>query len=262
MSFARHPDYARALALSGTLADTARAIAREYFRRPIVVEQKADRSPVTVADREIELAMRRLIRAEFPAHGIRGEEFAAEAGSEFTWVLDPIDGTKSFITGFPLFGSLIALLRGERAVLGVIETPALGERWMGSEGTPTLFNGAPVHTSGCTALEQARVYCTTADVFHGDYLRRYQAVSSRALLRRYGGDCYIYGLLACGHCDLVIEAAMQPHDFQALIPVVEGAGGRISDWNGRALDAHSGERVLAAATATLWEQALEVLADR
>lgn len=262
MSFARHSDCARALALADTLADRARSIARSYFRRPLAVEHKPDRSPVTVADREIETELRRLIRAAFPAHGIRGEEFAAEAGGEFTWVLDPIDGTKSFITGFPLFGSLIALLRAERPVLGVIEVPALGERWFGSEGAPTVFNGTPVRTSACNSIAQARLYTTTAEAFQGDDLRRYQAVAARAQLRRYGGDCYIYGLLASGHCDLVIEAAMQPHDFQALVPVVEGAGGRISDWNGRALDVNSDERVLAAATPALWEQALEVLADR
>jgi myo-inositol-1(or 4)-monophosphatase len=260
MSFARHSDYPRALALAGRLADTARAIAGSQFRRPIAVEHKPDRSPVTIVDRAIETEMRRLIRAEFPTHGIRGEEFEPEAGSEFTWVLDPIDGTKSFITGFPVFGSLIALLQGERAVLGVIEAPALADRWVGCEGAGTSFNGEPAHTSACSSIEQARVYCTTADTFHGDYLRRYDAYTRRAALRRYGGDCYIYGMLASGHCDLVIEAALKPHDFQALIPVVEGAGGRISDWEGKALDSHSGDRVVAAATGALWAQAVAALA--
>ena len=260
MSFARHRDFPRALALANQLADTARAIARGYFRQPIAVEQKADRSPVTPADREIETEMRRMIRAEFPTHGIKGEEFAAVAGTEYTWVLDPIDGTKSFISGFPLFGSLIALTRAERSVLGVIEIPALGERWVGAEGAATLCNGTPVRTSACAAIEHARVYSTTADAFDGECLRRYDLFTRRAAMRRYGGDCYLYGLLASGHCDLVIEAAMKPHDFQALIPVVEGAGGRISDWNGRALDAQSGDRVLAAATEALWTQAVEALA--
>ena len=120
MSFAAHQDFHRALALAGQLADAARAIARGYFRRPIEVEQKPDCSPVTVADRAIETELRRMIRAEFPSHAIQGEEFGVESGTEFTWVLDPIDGTKSFISGFPLFGSLIALVREERAVLGVI----------------------------------------------------------------------------------------------------------------------------------------------
>ena len=122
--------------------------------------------------------MRRMIRAEFPTHGIQGEEFAAEAGAEFTWVLDPIDGTKSFISGFPLFGSLIALTHGARAVLGIIEAPALSERWVGIEGAATLCNGAPVHTSTCTSIEQARVYSTTTDAFDAERLRRYDALHS------------------------------------------------------------------------------------
>ncbi len=262
MSYARHRDCSRALALAHKLADTARHIALEYFRSPLAVEQKADASPVTVADRAIETEMRRMIRAEFPTHGIRGEEFAAEEGAEFTWVLDPIDGTKSFISGYPLFGALIALTEGARSVLGVIEAPAMSERWVGIEGGATLRNGAPAHTSPCTSIEQARVYSTTTDAFDEERLRRYDAYTRRAIIRRYGGDCYLYGLLASGHCDLVIEAAMKPHDFQALVPVVEGAGGKISDWNGRALDAQSGDAVLAAASPALWSQAVEAMAER
>ena len=116
------------------------------------MEHKSDASPVTIADRGIESEMRALIRDEFPSHGIRGEEFAAEAGADFSWVLDPIDGTKSFITGFPLFGTLIALEQQARAVLGLIEAPAMGERWVGAEGIGTTFNGAGARTSACTAL--------------------------------------------------------------------------------------------------------------
>jgi len=260
MNFARHPDGPRALALAGAMADTARRIARSYFRGSIDVEQKADHSPVTVADRAIETEMRRMIRAEFPAHGIRGEEFGAEPGTDFTWVLDPIDGTKSFISGFPLFGSLIALLLEDRPVLGVIEVPAISERWFGCRGAPSRFNDAAARTSACTSIETARVYSTTTDALHGEHLRRYDELSGRAAMRRYGGDCYIYGLLASGHCDLVIEGALKPHDFMALIPVIEGAGGKISDWNGAALDSQSGDRVVAAATATLWAQAVSALA--
>ncbi len=260
MNFARHPDGPRALALAGAMADTARRIARSYFRGAIEVEQKADHSPVTVADRAIETEMRRMIRAEFPTHGIRGEEFPAEAGGEFTWVLDPIDGTKSFISGFPLFGSLIALLREDRPVLGIIEAPALNERWVGSCGSPTLFNEAVARTSACKSIEAARLYSTSTDSIHGEHLRRYDSLSRHAAMRRFGGDCYIYGLLASGHCDLVIEGALKPHDFMALIPVIEGAGGRISDWNGAALNSQSGDRVVAAATEALWAQAVSALA--
>jgi histidinol-phosphatase len=261
MSFAEHPDFPKALALSGQLADIAREIARRYFRVPLAVEKKSDRSPVTIADRAIETEMRRMIRAAFPTHGIQGEEFAAEDGGEFTWILDPIDGTKSFITGFPVFGSLIGLLRGGKAVLGIIEAPALNERWVGCEGLPTQFNGVAVRSSGCRTIEEARVYATTADTFAPADRQRFDQLTSRAALRRFGGDCYLYGMLASGHCDLVIEAALKPHDFQALIPVVEGAGGKFSDWHGKPLGAGSDGRVVAAATDALWEQAVASLAS-
>jgi len=266
MTFAEHPDFPKALQLSARLADAARAIARAHFRAPLVVERKADLSPVTVVDRAIETEMRRMIRAEFPAHGIRGEEFAAEGGGEsgggeFTWVLDPIDGTKSYISGFPLFGSLIALLCAERPVLGIIEAPALEERWFGCEGQRTQFNGRPAAASGCRELSAARVYTTTTDNFTTDERRRFDALCGAAAMRRYGGDCYLYGMLASGHCDLVIETRLKPHDYLAMIPVIEGAGGRISDWSGTGLGSSSSDdgRVLAAASEPLWRQALATL---
>jgi inositol-phosphate phosphatase / L-galactose 1-phosphate phosphatase / histidinol-phosphatase len=256
MSFAGHPDFAAALSLSGQLADVARAVALRHFRTPLAVEHKADGSPVTIADRDIETEMRRMIRAAFPGHGIRGEEFAAEGSGEFTWVLDPIDGTKSFVSGYPLFGSLIALLQDDRPVLGVIEAPVLGERWVGCEARPTLCNGRQVKSSACRAIEQAVVYTTTAETFEPAERRRFETLSARAALRRFGGDCYLYGMLASGYCDLVIEVRLKPHDFMAAIPVVEGAGGRISDWRGAPLTSASDGRVVAAATEALWRQAV------
>jgi len=259
MNFTEHPDFPAALSLAEQLADVGRRIARRHFRTPLAVERKSDGSPVTVADREIETYMRSMIRAAFPGHAIRGEEFASEGGGEFTWVLDPIDGTKSFITGFPLFGSLIALLQGGRPVLGVIEAAALGERWVGCEGRPTLFNGRPVRTSACRVTEQAVLYTTTTETFDAAQRRRFEALSARAALCRFGGDCYLYGMLAGGHCDLVIEVQLKPHDFMAAIPIVEGAGGRISDWRGAPLSTASDGRVVAAATEALWRQAISEL---
>jgi inositol-phosphate phosphatase / L-galactose 1-phosphate phosphatase / histidinol-phosphatase len=259
MSFAEHPDCARALSLAGQLADVARAITREYFRRSIDVERKADGTPVTVADRAIETEMRRMIHATFPGHAMRGEEFAPEGSGEFTWVLDPIDGTKSFITGFPLFGSLIGLVHKDRPVLGVIEAPALAERWVGCEGRPTLFNEQPVRTRACRTISEAVVYTTTAETFSLDERRRFESLSSRAALRRFGGDCYLYGMLAGGYCDLVIEVQLKPHDFMAVIPIVEGAGGRISDWRGAPLGTVTDGRVVAAGTFELWQQAIAEL---
>ena len=259
MSFATHPDCARALALAEELADLARRIAMRHFRTPVAVAHKADGSPVTVVDKEIETEMRRRIRAAFPAHAIRGEEFPAEGSGEFTWVLDPIDGTKSFITGFPLFGSLIALMQGERPVLGVVEAPALAERWVGCEGRATLCNGREAHTSGCRTLARAAVYTTTAETFSAEERPRFEALAARAALRRYGGDCYLYGMLASGSCELVIEVQLKPHDFMAVIPVVEGASGKISDWRGAPLSAASNGRVVAAANEALWSEAVAEL---
>jgi myo-inositol-1(or 4)-monophosphatase len=259
MSFTEHPDSPAAIALAQQLADAARRIARQYFRVPLEVASKTDGTPVTLADRGIEDQMRSLIRAAFPSHAIRGEEYAPEGSGELTWVLDPIDGTKSFISGYPLFGSLIALAQGARAVLGVIEAPALAERWVGVEGRRTLFNGLPAQTSDCQDIEQAILYTTTAETFEGAERTRFAALAARCALRRFGGDCYLYGMLASGYCDLVVEARLKPHDFMALIPVVAGAGGRISDWQGAPLDMTSDGRVVAASTEQLWREALEVL---
>jgi inositol-phosphate phosphatase / L-galactose 1-phosphate phosphatase / histidinol-phosphatase len=259
MNFTEHPDFAAARSLCEQLADVAREIARRHFRMPLAVERKPDGSPVTVADRDIESQMRRMIRARFPEHAIRGEEFASEGSGEFTWVLDPIDGTKSFVTGFPLFGSLIALTQGGRAVLGVIEAPALAERWVGCEGQPTLFNGSRVRTRDCRRTEEAVIYTTTAETFNPAERRCFDALSARTALRRFGGDCYLYGMLAGGYCDLIVEAALKPHDYMALIPVIEGAGGRISDWRGAGLGMSSDGRVVAAATEPLWREAIEEL---
>jgi len=259
MSFTEHPEFPAALALAERLAEAARHTVRQHFRRPLAIEHKPDGTPVTVVDRDIEQQMRRMIREAFPGHAIRGEEFAAEGSGEFSWVLDPIDGTKSFISGYPLFGALIALLQGSRAVLGVIEAPALAERWVGVDGRSTLFNGAPARTSDCRSLEQAILYTTTAETFEAADRSCFEALAARCALRRFGGDCYLYGMLASGYCDLVIEAQLKPHDFMAVIPIVKGAGGRISDWRGAPLDVSSDGRVIAAATEELWRESLEVL---
>jgi myo-inositol-1(or 4)-monophosphatase len=259
MSFTEHPEFPAALALAEQLADVARRIVREHFRAPLAIERKPDGTPVTVADRDIEMQMRRMIRAAFPGHAVRGEEFAAEGSGEFTWVLDPIDGTKSFVSGYPLFGSLIALARQGRPVLGVIEAPVLGERWVGAEGRGTLFNGKPARTRDCRALGAAVLYTTTPDTFDGAERARFEALSARTALRRFGGDCYLYGMLASGFCDLVIESRLKPHDFMALAPIVTGAGGLISDWEGAPLGAGSDGRVVAASTESLWRETLEIL---
>jgi histidinol phosphatase-like enzyme (inositol monophosphatase family) len=245
-------------AFCNELADAARPIAMHYFRSRIGFNQKEDLSPVTVADYKVEQEIRRRISERYPSHGILGEELEQAPGDRYTWYIDPIDGTKSFITGMPLFGALIALVDGDRAIMGVIDMPALGERWLGG-ATGTLFNGRPSRTSTVKRLSEAQIYTSSPDFFQPDEWSRYESLSRRCLFRRFGGDCYQYGLLASGHCDLVVEASLKTFDFMALIAVVEGAGGLIRDWGGHPLTSQSDGRVVAAATPALMEQALEAL---
>ncbi|GAQ80943.1 bifunctional phosphatase [Klebsormidium nitens] len=224
--------------LAHTLADAAGEITRRYFRTGINVESKADASPVTQADRAAEAAMRALIHQHFPHHGVFGEEAGLELGAgsgENVWVLDPIDGTKSFITGKPLFGTLIALVHRGVPVVGVIDQPVLRERWLGVAGTATTLNGTPIRARPCDDIADAYMYSTTPHMFEGRTEEAWLRVRDAVRLPLYGCDCYAYGLLAAGHCDLVVEADLKPYDYLALVPVIEGAGGFITDWAGAPL---------------------------
>jgi histidinol phosphatase-like enzyme (inositol monophosphatase family) len=258
------PDAQEVAAFCNQLADAARPIALAYFRSKLSFERKDDLTPVTIADQTIERELRSLIAGRFPDHGVLGEEMESKPGERFTWYLDPIDGTKSFISGMPLFGTLIALcddLAEEPAdgvIAGLIDMPALGERWYGDAGG-TTFNGVPACVSAVQDLGKAQIYTSSPDFFAPHEWALYDALSRRAMFRRFGGDCYQYGLLASGHCDLVVEASLKPFDFMALLPVVRGAGGVMRDWDGKALTARSDGRVVAAANERLLHQALEVL---
>ena len=241
-------------------ADRAQAVTSRYFRAQLEIDTKEDDSPVTVADRETEAAVRGVIEARHPGHSFLGEESGDRTtGSPWRWVIDPIDGTKSFASGKPTFGTLIALLHGDKPVLGVIDHPALGERWVGVAGRETTFNGEPCRTSGTTGLAASVLYATTPDMFEGEARERFDALSERCRFRVFGADCYAYGLLASGFVELVAEAQLQPYDYLALAPVVEGAGGVITDWSGNPLDLRSGDRVLAAANPALHAGALAIL---
>lgn len=247
-------------AFAQTLADRARPLARKWFRHPLAVDTKADESPVTQADREVEAALREAIAGHYPDHGILGEEFGAlRTDADLVWSLDPIDGTRAFISGNPLWGTLLGLLHQGRPVLGVIDIPVLDERWVGAAGSPARLNGVPCRVSACAELRQAILYATSPDIFDGAELAAFGALARQARMRRYGGDCYSYGLLASGHVDLVVEAGLQPYDYLALMPVIEGAGGVITDWAGRPLGLQSQGRVIAAATQQLHRQAMQVL---
>ncbi|HXQ49719.1 MAG TPA: histidinol-phosphatase [Stellaceae bacterium] len=249
------------LALAHALADAAGAVARRYFRQAIAIDDKPDLTPVTIADREAEAAMRRLIEERFPDHGIIGEEHGrAREDAEFVWVLDPIDGTKNFISGIPLFGTLIALTRGGRPMLGVIDQPVLRERWVGADGAPTTLNGAPVRTRACARIADATLFSTSPDMFPGADAARFARLKGAVKLARFGADCYAYAQLATGFIDLVVERDLKPYDFCALAPVVAGAGGAIVDWGGRALDIRSDGRVIACGDKRLLPQASAALA--
>lgn len=253
-------DLASLVPFAAELADSARELSRHWFRRPLTVDLKADASPVTIADREIEAFIRRRIAATYPDHGIFGEENGRErCDADLIWVIDPIDGTKSFISGWPLFGMLLAALWRGQPVLGQIDMPALNERWVGCRGRATMFNGQPVTTSGCDALAAATVYTTSPDAFAADEWRVFDTLSRRARARRFGGDCYSYGLLASGFIDLVVECNLQPYDYLSLVPVIEGAGGVITDWHGKPLGIGSGGRVIAAASPQLHAEALATM---
>lgn len=249
------------IALANEMADAAGAVIRRYFRTPVGVDTKADDSPVTIADRETEAAMRALLARRRPGDGILGEEHGRERlDAEYLWVIDPIDGTKAFITGMPVFGTLIGLLHRGRAVLGVIDQPILGERWLGAAGVPTTMNGKAIRTRACPSLDKAFLYSTAPDMFKGADAVAYERVRGKVRQPRFGGDCYAYGLLTMGFADLVIEASLQPYDYCAVIPVVEGAGGVMTDWQGKALTIESDGRVVAAGDPAAHAQALAALA--
>ncbi len=237
------------IALAHRLADTARAEIVPLFRSAsLLSEAKDDASPVTIADRNAEEAMRRLLKAEVAEDGVHGEEFGIEPGrSGRQWVLDPIDGTTAFLAGRPIFGTLIALLVEGFPVLGIIDQPILGERWLGVMGQATSFNGQPVRTRACRELAQASLATTGPQYFSEAQGEQFMLLAAKTDHKRMvmGGDCYNYGCLASGQLDVVAEAGLKLHDFAALVPVVEGAGGTMCDWQGEPLHAGSSGEVLA-----------------
>ncbi len=248
------------LDLALRLADAAGPIIKRHFRSGAAIVDKADLSPVTIADRDSEAAMRAIIAQDAPDHGVLGEEWGADRiDAEYVWVLDPIDGTKSFVTGKPLFGTLISLTHRGKPVIGIIDQPVLGERWIGVAGHPTRFNGQPIRTRTCAGLNEAWMYATTPQMFVGADEAAYNRLAGAVKFPLYGADCYAYGMLAAGWTDLVCEASLKPYDWCALVPVVEGAGGKITDWEGRPLSIEPVGRVLAAGDPARHAEALQLL---
>lgn len=246
------------------LASAASDSIMPHFRAGAAVANKetARFDPVTIADRKAEQAMRTLINATYPRHGIIGEEFGAEnADAEFVWVLDPIDGTRSFITGLPVWGTLIGLMRGGKPILGMMAQPFTGERFAG-DGTRAWYTGpggaGALKVRPCAALDQASLFTTTPALFKGAERDAYDRVEAAARMPRYGIDCYAYCMVAAGHADLVVEVGLQPYDIVALIPVIEGAGGRVTDWTGGS--AAGGGKVVATGDRRLHDEVLAKLA--
>ncbi len=257
---------AELIALTHDLADAARKATLARFRQAeLSTENKANAGfdPVTEADREAEAAMRALIEARRPQDAILGEEFGAKSGqSGLTWVLDPIDGTRGFMTGTPSWGVLIALLNETGPIFGVIDQPYIGERFIGGLGQNSLTGPQGemiLRTSARKTLAEARLFSTFPEIGAISERLAFEAVRDQVLLTRYGMDCYAYGLVALGQADLVIEAGLQSYDIAAPIAVIEAAGGIVTNWQGG--PAHQGGQVLAAANRDLHQAALVLLSE-
>jgi myo-inositol-1(or 4)-monophosphatase len=234
-----------------------------FFRTSLVVDNKKRDAfdPVTAADRGAENAMRALIRKTFPSHGIVGEEYGEErSDAEYVWVLDPIDGTKSFINGMPTWGTLIGLMRFGEPVFGLMHQPFMRERFSG-DGGAALYRGPmgkrELHVRECARLGDAQVVTTSPRQMNAADRRAFGRVEEAAKLSRYGGDCYAYCMLAAGQVDLVIETGLKPHDIVALIPIINGAGGIITTWDNGPPQA--GGRIVAAGDKRMHKAALEIL---
>jgi len=246
------------------LATVAGEAIRPFFRTTLGVEDKGRSGifdPVTAADRAAEQAMRTLIRKAFPQHGIVGEEFGDEnPGASYIWVLDPIDGTKSFISGMPAWGTLIGLLKDGLPVYGMMHQPFIGERFTG-DGRSARYRGPAgerrLGARACAGLTDATLFTTSPLLMSEQERGSFEKVQAKARLSRYGGDCYAYCMIAAGFVDLVIETNLKPHDIVPLIPIIEGAGGIVTNWSGKS--ARSGGRIVAAGDARVHAEALALL---
>ena len=246
-----------------SLPDLTRPIIHRYFRTALDVESKADNSPVTRADRDVEIAVRAALSEQFPHHAIIGEEQGGQADSRFCWVIDPIDGTRAFVIGKPTFGTLVAFCIDGVAVASVIDMPQLDEcylSWEGGAVLQTSTSRTPLHSSQCQNISDAHIATTSPEAFSAQGLNQFNAVVRACLSSHYGGDCYNYALLAAGHIDIVMEHQLALHDIMALLPVLTGSGATISDWQGQPVTHSTDGSLLASATPELHASALELIA--
>ncbi|MBI1276320.1 histidinol phosphate phosphatase [bacterium] len=233
-------------AFAHTLADAADEIARHYFAAGAASHYKSDKTPVTLADESIEQRLREMISKTYPSHGIWGEEQGKTAiDADYVWVIDPIDGTRSFMAGKPQFMTLIALCHKGKPVIGTASQAILKERYMGVQGMPSSRNGEPIRTRGCYRMEDAWLATTSPHYFSDEgkrFFARHQRLAKETL---YGGDAYNYCLLARGGLDIVIEEGLKPYDILALVPIIEGAGGTVHQWDGKPVELHTSGSVVA-----------------
>ena len=251
-------------AFIGRLATASGETILPFFRTSLLIDDKSanlDFDPVTEADRAAEAVMRRMIKANFPQHGIVGEEFGSEReDAEYVWVLDPIDGTKSFIAGFPIWGTLIALLHKGMPVFGMMHQPYIGERFSGDNGSANYSGPSGerrLTVRRCASLKEATSYTTSPLLMNAADRAAFAKVEAAVRLTRYGGDCYSYCMLAAGHLDLVVETELKPYDIAAIIPIVTGAGGVVTTWDGQ--PAQGGGRIVAAGDRRVHEAAMRLL---
>ena len=242
------------------LADESAQIISKYFRKKINIENKKDDSPVTIADRNTELKIRELIAQKYPSHGILGEEYEnTKLKSEFVWVIDPIDGTRSFIAGHKDFGTLIALLHNNKPILGIINCPAHQERWVGIKNEKTRLNNQVIKTSSVKNIEDAYLF-TSGIYFNEPILKKgYQLIRDKSKYFRLGGDCYMYGMLASGLIDIVIEDTLKAHDYMALVNVIEGAGGKITDKFGNDVTIESDGSLVASSSSEIHNELINII---
>ena len=242
------------------LADESAKITMNYFRQNIKIENKSDNTPVTIADKNSELRMRKLIKEKFPDHGVLAEEFEDfNTESEFLWVLDPIDGTRSFIAGHKDFGTLISLLYNKKPVLGIIDCPAHKERWVGVQNKPTIYNNKIVKTTSKNSIKDC--YAFTSGLYFDDHKFKtlFDKLIKQLRYYRMGGDCYMYGMLASGLIDIVVEDTLKVHDYMALIPVIEGAGGVTSDRFGNKISLLSEGSFVASCSQSVHNELIKIL---
>lgn len=258
-----NPDIDSLIAAAEAAADVAGAVIRPFFRAGVAADQKADRSPVTIADRSAEQAMRAVLSERFPDHGILGEEFGLDRpAASLRWVLDPVDGTRAFVSGRPTFGTLIALFQDNRPIVGIIDQPVTGERWIGAAGRRTVFRGpfgGRIGSRACPDLSNAELSCTSPEMLGAD-TPRWEKLRGAVRRNYWGGDCYAYGLLALGQIDIIAESDMKVWDWGPLVPVIEGAGGSVTGWDGAPLRPEGDGRVLAVGDKALLPAVVAALA--